>query len=161
MAVPLVIHVKMVPVLQGHLQIMWLSSACIIGRVCSEGTSNPDGFECQTQFQPRGTSCDDGAFCTVNTVCDGASWCGNGEQENPCDEVTDVCNDASCDEVNDVCEAVAKANGTACSDGDSCSVSDSCSNGLCLGANNICGEYKVSSFVSATPDFKPALCSTR
>jgi hypothetical protein len=133
----------------------WLNSACIVGVCEPVGEENPDGFNCETEFKPLDTSCDDGLFCTVDDKCDGAGWCGNGD-DNPCSDVADACNNATCDEENDVCLPDPKVNGTGCNDGDSCTIGDTCQSGICAGTSNVCGEYKVSTFHTAA-SYAPAI----
>jgi len=50
------------------------AGVCDIAESC-DGINN----NCPTdQFQPSGTSCNDGLFCNVNEVCDGSGSCGGG-----------------------------------------------------------------------------------
>ena len=51
--------------------------------------------------------------------------------------VVGPCQRASCNLSTGACEAVAKTNGSACSDGDACTQSDSCQNGACVGADPV------------------------
>jgi len=134
----------------------WLSAACIIGVCNPTGPSNPDGFTCEPQFKPKGTSCNDGLYCTVSDQCDDTGWCGGGTP-NPCDAVKDSCNDAQCKEDVDKCLPVPKPNGTACNDNDACTMGDACQNCVCTGTSNVCGEYKVSTFHTNFAGVAPAL----
>ncbi len=134
----------------------WLSSECIIGVCVPSGASNPDGFTCDSQFKPEGTTCEDGLFCTVDDACDGGGWCTGGGA-NPCDEVSDTCNSGVCDDDADACLPEPVSNGTTCNDGDSCTMGDSCQNGVCTGTDNVCGEYKVSTFRTAPSGIRPAI----
>lgn len=50
---------------------------------------------------PAGTPCDDGLFCTVSEVCDGAGQCTGGV--SPCSEPTSACLESACSESDDSC----------------------------------------------------------
>jgi hypothetical protein len=139
----------------GAASCAWLDDACSVG-TCKPKDGNPDGFDCEKQFKPEGTDCDDTFFCTTDESCDGAGFCGNSTP-NPCSDVLDACNDASCSEQTDTCSPSPKENGTTCNDGDACTMGDACQSGLCTGTSNVCGEYKVSSFHTSAPAFAPAI----
>jgi hypothetical protein len=133
----------------------WLDDACSVG-VCQPVDGNPDGFDCQKQFKPEGTSCDDTLFCTIDETCDGAGFCGNSTP-NPCTDVQDACNNASCNEQTDTCLPTPKENGISCNDGDACTIGDTCQAGICAGTSNVCGEYKVSTFHTGSAGYAPAI----
>ena len=134
----------------------WLSTECILGVCKPAGQANPEGFDCESQFKPAGTACEDEQYCSINDQCDGAGWCASGET-NPCHGVADSCNDGQCNEDTDSCSPAPKSNGTSCNDGDSCTIGDECQNGVCTGASNVCGEYKVSTFHTAYDNVRPAI----
>lgn len=134
----------------------WLDTECILGLCKPVGPDNPEGFDCQSQFKPSGTGCEDGQYCTINDACDGAGWCASGGP-NPCHGVADACNNGACNEDTDTCSPAPKQNGTSCNDGDSCTMGDECLNGVCAGASNICGEYKVSTFHTTADNVRPAI----
>jgi len=134
----------------------WLDAACIIGVCKPDGAVNPDGFTCEAQLKPQGTTCSDDMFCTVGEKCDDTGWCGSGTP-NPCDAVKDSCNDAKCDETGDKCLPLPKQNGTTCNDGDACTTGDACQSGICAGTSNVCGEYKVSTFHTTYTGMVPAI----
>jgi len=134
----------------------WLSSPCIVGACKPAGADDPEGYECESQFKPQNTECDDGLFCTIDDVCDGAGWCGSGG-DNPCKEAEDDCNDGHCDEAGDKCVPLPKEDGVSCNDGDACTIDDICKSGICTGSSNVCGEYKVSTFKTAQGGYAPAI----
>jgi len=126
---------------------------CYAG-VCN--STGPHTYECEQTFKPEGSACDDKQFCATGDSCDGFGLC-QGTEENPCLEVQDQCNDSTCDEAQDVCLPVPKVDGVGCTDGDSCTTGDKCENGICVGSENVCGEYKVSTFHTAASPFSPAV----
>ena len=133
----------------------FVSDKCMVG-ICVPVDDNPDGYNCDPKFKPEDSACDDDLFCTVNESCDGAGWCGSGE-DNPCSEALDACNDATCNEQNDSCLPEPKIDGASCNDGDACTMGDSCQAGICTGTSNVCGEYKVSTFHTSMSGFAPAI----
>jgi hypothetical protein len=133
----------------------YLDDACSVG-TCKPKDGNPDGFDCEKQFKPEGTDCDDTFFCTIEETCDGAGFCGNSTP-NPCSDVLDACNNSTCDEQADACSPSPKEDGISCNDGDACTIGDSCQSGICAGTSNVCGEYKVSTFHTSAPGYGPAI----
>ncbi|MEZ4459638.1 MAG: integrin alpha [bacterium] len=119
-------------------------TGCFIANVCyADGAANPanpcqvcNAALDQTDWSDAtaGTTCDDGLFCTVNDVCDGAGACTGGGARD-CSSVAIECFDATaCDEANDQCvPSVPSAIGTACG-GDLCTT-----NGMCDGAGACTG----------------------
>jgi cysteine-rich repeat protein len=97
---------------------------------CDDGEANNTLGSCCTDtcnFQPSGTSCEDGNICTLDDVCDGENTCGGTpdtcDDENPC--TTDSCDESSgCQNVN---------NSDPCDDGNACTTSDTCGGGSCNG----------------------------
>ncbi|MEZ4256294.1 MAG: hypothetical protein R3A78_11405 [Polyangiales bacterium] len=84
---------------------------CVISNMCiASGTTN-SGNQCEvcdpskskTAWSPKAlnTACDDGQFCTVTDVCDGAGSCG-GSVRDCSDGLT--CTTDTCNEGSDVCE---------------------------------------------------------
>lgn len=72
---------------------------------CSGDTGCEGNAQCingaESCNYPAGNPCDDGLFCTLYELCDGAGICGNGIANTCSDEVG--CTDDSCDENNDLC----------------------------------------------------------
>ncbi|MEM6559650.1 MAG: hypothetical protein AAF605_07685 [Myxococcota bacterium] len=102
---------------------------CLLGSLChANGESHPEnscevcvGESGEWTARADGTSCDDGAFCTVGDTCE-QGVCAAGTS-SPCDDGID-CNGAeSCDEMTDACQAGTNQcqNGSMCVTG-----SDSC-----------------------------------
>lgn len=85
--------------------------ACRIDGACvSEGAPHPSDpcLRCETATRTdgwtvdAGASCDDGVFCTVDTICDPSGVCGGG-RETTCDDGL-ACTADSCDPLADACE---------------------------------------------------------
>jgi cysteine-rich repeat protein len=75
------------------------------GEECDDGNTN-DGDCCSStcQFEPMGSMCMDGVFCTVNNTCDGAGTCAGGEPRD-CDD-NEICTDDSCNEAMMRCDNI-------------------------------------------------------
>jgi hypothetical protein len=96
---------------------------------CTKGTCDPQNG-CVSVPAFDGFACDDGLFCTLNTVCkDG--MCGGGIA-TPC-APAGGCFVGMCDELNDQCISLPGNDGSACDDGSPCTASTTCSNGVCGG----------------------------
>ena len=111
-------------------------------------------YQCKATAKSLGTTCDDGVYCTVNEVCDGAGACKNGTARD-CSGLGTQCTSGVCDEVNKTCKSSNKTDNTACNDGDGCTATDSCKSGVCVGANNACGDFKLSTFKTAATASNP------
>ncbi len=103
---------------------------------CQIGLCNAQTGQCEVADDEDGTACDDGKYCTVDTlcsdgVCEGGSEYLCGWTPGPCDTVT-------CDEANQTCSLTQKPNGTACISDDLCQVNSTCVNGSCLGDPKDC-----------------------
>ena len=100
---------------------------CNDGNPCTDNACDAQ-LGCQATNHTR--ACDDGVWCTLNDVCDGAGSCvGAG---SPCGG---VCL-ASCNEVQQACDP--SPDGSACDDGTWCSENDSCTAGVCAGTARDC-----------------------
>jgi hypothetical protein len=126
----------------------WLGSGCTNGLCVPDGPTNPHGYACEADYKAPGTACEDGQFCTVNDTCDGAGWCASG-LANPCADGVDACNSATCDENTNTCTPQPVTNGTTCNDGDACTLGETCQAGKCAPSENLCGDFKVSTFKTA------------
>jgi len=98
---------------------------------CNEATNN-----CTTN-DLNGSSCNDGAFCTVTDTCTGGVCGGTG---NPCTaNLGDNDNDCSesCNEGTNNC-TTNDPNGAVCNDGAFCTQTDTCTGGVCGGTGTPC-----------------------
>lgn len=73
-----------------------MCATCSDADACTSDVCTPEGA-CAYPFAPRGTSCDDGLFCTASDRCNGAGRCeGLG---NRCDDgiacTTDICEETT------------------------------------------------------------------
>lgn len=101
-----------------------LASGCLIASMCVPAGAVDPGNQCRacqpaistTAYTPRaaGTSCDDGAFCTVGDACDGAGACGGAARS--CDDGL-ACTTDVCDESADTCTSTI---GASCIIGGAC-----------------------------------------
>jgi MYXO-CTERM domain-containing protein len=91
-----------------------LSTGCLIGGACvAESTADPSNacMACVPSTSTSaysataaGSSCDDGAFCTVDDACDGSGLCG-GDARTCADD--DACTTDGCDDTADMCSFTA------------------------------------------------------
>jgi cysteine-rich repeat protein len=130
------------------------------GEDCDDGNElDGDCCSAECQFEPEGSSCEDGLFCNGEETCDGAGSCqagapvdcsdGVGCTDDSCDEDNDECvndaNDLNCPDDGmfcngvEFCDAVADCSSTGdpCPDGtvcdeanDDCMVAADCGNGI-------------------------------
>jgi cysteine-rich repeat protein len=115
------------------------------GEECDDGNIM-DGDCCSANctFEPVGSPCDDGEFCTVDDTCDGEGMCLGGDPRDCSDGVD--CTDDSCDEVNDVCvnapnDANCPDDGLFCNGDEFCDpVNDCSSTGDPCPAGTVCNE---------------------
>ncbi len=103
---------------------------------CNEGTDH-----CDNDPAPlNGTGCNDGAFCTINDICQGGTCTGSARN---CADTND-CTADSCNEGTNQCDHdPAALNGSSCDDGDFCSVNDTCQSGTCSGSPRDCTDNNV------------------
>ncbi len=144
------------------------SGVCIAGSAyqCAQPVGDPCNawgctstgalsYQCTPTPKTLGTTCDDGLYCTVSDACDGLGTCKGGSARD-CSAFTAQCTTGTCDETNDACKATNKTDGVACNDGDSCTATDTCKTGVCIGSNNACGDFKLSTFKAAYTVANPA-----
>jgi cysteine-rich repeat protein len=117
---------------------------------CGNGNVDP-GEECDDrnavagdccsptcQLEPDGQACDDGRFCTLNSVCSQGT-CGGGTPRL-CDD-GNACTADRCDEPSAQCIYDASLRtGAACDDGNACTQQDACNGGSCQGAPVVCDD---------------------
>ncbi|MBL8743981.1 MAG: DVUA0089 family protein, partial [Myxococcales bacterium] len=98
------------------------------------------------------TPCEDGAYCTVDDVCE-AGECQPGGPRDCGGGSTDPCLVPSCDEDLDACDSSSAPNGTACTSTDVCLTNTICLNGACTGAPLDCSGTPLDS-----PECQQAAC---
>src|SRR5205085_5560623 len=109
--------------------------------VCGDGTVNPgeqcddgnlvDG-DCSARCQATGAGspCDDGAFCTVDDICQNGTC--HGTARDCSTAASDQCHQGACDEAIDACVPEPKTDGASCSDADECTLGDTWQAGVCM-----------------------------
>lgn len=115
--------------------------------VCNEQTGN-----CDIGPQADGTACEDGAYCTVDDVCN-AGQCKPGTARDCSGGNADPCSVPACDEALDSCSTTPAPNGTACTSTNPCETNTQCFNGQCLGAPKDCSATPLTS-----PECQAAEC---
>lgn len=105
---------------------------------CLDGVGNQDetDVDCGGAICP---SCALDAACLTDLDC-GSSWCRDQVCTQPgcladsdCDELDEVCRDASCDRESKTCELMDSDEGLGCEDGDLCTFDQLCAAGACVG----------------------------
>jgi len=71
-----------------------------IDGLCVRGVCDPATGECAADPINEGDSCDDGLYCTVETVCTDGECIG---RDRPCEEETPACRKTQCDEGTQSC----------------------------------------------------------
>ncbi len=97
---------------------------------CNTGVCDESTDSCVAQPVSDGTTCDDGAFCTVMDSCS-AGTCGGTMRD--CSSAGDQCNSGVCNETSDACEPSPVSDGTSCDDNLFCNVGEACLAGVCTG----------------------------
>ncbi|MDP3501055.1 MAG: CARDB domain-containing protein [Myxococcales bacterium] len=97
---------------------------------CGRGVCDPMTGQCVSAPVADGTSCSDGAFCTVQDTCR-AGVCQPGPSRS-CPSTS--CATGVCDEAQDTCGAMPTNEGGACNDGRFCTSQDACRSGACVGS---------------------------
>ncbi len=132
-------------------------AGCVIGGTCyGNGDPNPANpcEVCNSALSQSawsnaavGTSCDDGAFCTVNDSCDGAGACNGGTARDCSSAASECYTSTACNEFSDTCiPTVPVADGTACG-GDACTVAGMCQGGTCSGMTLDCSNLDTACMV--------------
>lgn len=109
---------------------------CKVG-VCNEGQEIGPLYECVIVAAPAGSTCDDGVFCTMEDVCDGAGSCQGGPT-NDCGEPHGACDAVLCYEDTKSCSVTPASDGTLCTPDDLCQVDGVCQTGECVGEEKDC-----------------------
>jgi hypothetical protein len=104
--------------------------------VCNTGQELGPINTCVVIPAPKGTSCDDGKFCTVNDTCDNGECVGGtpndcGTKHSPCEAVI-------CYEDMKSCDVTPVDDGSACEPTDLCQTNGVCHLGQCLGQPKDC-----------------------
>ncbi|MEY3013489.1 MAG: hypothetical protein RIT45_2224, partial [Pseudomonadota bacterium] len=103
------------------------------GNACLLATCDPVQGTCVTEPGPKDVPCNDGDFCTLSDLCDGAGKCVGSEPKS-C--AGDACNDGTCIPKTGDCGLAPKSKGVACNDGNACTKTDTCDGaGKCAGGN--------------------------
>ena len=128
-----------------------VATPCLTYACASTGAAS---YQCLSSPKTQGTSCDDGLYCTISDACDAVGACKGGGARD-CSAFNAQCTTGTCDETNKLCKATSKADNTACNDGDSCTATDTCKTGVCVGSSNSCGDFKVTTFKTASTGNNP------
>ena len=104
--------------------------------VCNTGQEIGPLNTCVVVPLPKGTSCDDGLFCTVNDVCDGAACVGG--DPSTCGLKTSPCVAVVCYEDSKTCDSTPVNDGAECTPDDLCKVDGVCQLGVCNGVPKDC-----------------------
>lgn len=111
---------------------------CMVA-VCNTGQEAGPLNTCVVVPSQKGTSCDDGQFCTINDTCDNGT-CMGGSQNN-CGVKPSPCSAIICYEESKTCDVTPVNDGTTCTPADLCQQNGVCHIGECVG-----GEPKDCSF---------------
>jgi hypothetical protein len=104
---------------------------------CQQGICNEVTKKCEVVPAAKGTSCDDGKFCTLDDACDDEGVCQGGAP-NDCGMAPPPCTVLECKEASQSCTTMPAAEGAPCVSLDKCVVNAKCSAGQCLGAQKDC-----------------------
>jgi immune inhibitor InhA-like protein len=104
--------------------------------VCNTGQALGALNTCVVVEAPKGTSCDDGKFCTVNDSCDNGTCAGG--IPNTCGIASDPCSAIICYEDTKTCDTAPVNDGTACTPKALCQVNGVCQTGECIGEPKDC-----------------------
>ncbi len=108
---------------------------------CQTGVCNAQTGQCELANDDDGEPCDDGLYCTVDTVC-GDGVCKGGTAYN-CGWTPGECDIVTCDETSKTCSLTQKSNGDPCVSDDLCEVNATCTNGSCNGEPKDCFFFPV------------------
>jgi cysteine-rich repeat protein len=103
------------------------------GEDCDDGnTADGDCCSSTCSFEPSGSVCDDGLFCSAGETCDGAGSCTGGSPRDCGDGIG--CTVDTCDEGSDSClnnpENAACDDGLFCNGVETCDASLDCQDGI-------------------------------
>lgn len=110
---------------------------------CAVGGCDEAADACVPVAKEDGTSCEDGAYCSVGDGCVAGACRGGAARD--CTSLDEACKVGTCDDERDLCEAVPRQDGLACEDGSWCTVGDRCLAGACAA-----GAPRDCSFLDAT-----------
>lgn len=129
---------------------------CLIA-VCNTGQIVGPVNTCVVTPAPKGTSCDDGKFCTVADNCDGAGTCTGGDQ-NRCGIKPDPCSSILCYEELKSCDVTPAGDGAPCTPTNLCQVDGVCKVGQCIGVPKDCKFSPLSECNQAACDPSTGKC---
>lgn len=104
--------------------------------VCNTGQELGPLNTCVVVPSPKGTTCDDGQFCTVNDACDNGTCAGGAP--NVCGVTPAPCSAVICYEESKSCDVTPVNDGTACTPTALCQVNGICQIGDCVGEPKDC-----------------------
>ena len=104
--------------------------------VCNTGQEIGPLNTCVVVPLPKGTSCDDGLFCTNDDYCDNGTCVGGGETS--CSIPDSPCAAVVCYEETKSCDVTPVNDGADCTPTDLCEVSGVCHLGECVGEPKDC-----------------------
>jgi hypothetical protein len=105
--------------------------------VCNTGQEIGPLNTCVVVAASKGSSCDDGVFCTSEDTCDGAGTCAGGAQ-NECGLDLEPCEAVICYEATKSCSVTPASDGTSCTPEDLCESNGVCETGTCIGEPKDC-----------------------
>lgn len=108
---------------------------CTMG-VCNTGQALGPVNSCVVVASPKGTSCDDGVFCTSEDACDSGVCVGG--TTNDCGLAPGPCDALICTESSQTCSVTPVNDGTSCVPTDLCEINGVCQVGECLGEPRDC-----------------------
>ena len=104
--------------------------------VCNTGQELGPLNTCVVVPSPKGTSCEDGEFCTISDVCNNGVCVGGSP--NRCGIPTNPCTAVICYEESKSCEVTPANDGSTCTPVDLCQVDGACHIGECVGKPKDC-----------------------
>ena len=108
---------------------------------CTSASCSESQQSCVTSPTNIGNTCDDGYYCTVDTVCTDDGQCADGEPRD-CSEFDTACQFGACDESANACVAEDEPDGMSCDDGLFCTMNEECSDGECVSEPYECSDYE-------------------
>ena len=123
---------------------------------CNDGHCSESSEACLAQPANIGSSCDDGFYCTVDTLCTANGTCEG--QPRDCSYLDGTCHYGLCDESSQSCLVVDEPDGMSCEDGLFCTVSETCQGGECVGEPRDCTYLEDDCLVDSYCDESQASC---